>query len=231
MINSIKKYVRYLLDRFLPMFWYMNTSYSQDGEDIVLKNFFEDIKKTKGFYVDVGAHHPYRFSNTALFYKNGWNGINIEPTPSLFKKFTRLRKRDINLNIGISNTQDSLNFYEFNEGAYNTFDASKVDSILAKSPKYTLVNTQKIDLLPLSDIFSKYIHNREIDFMSIDVEGLDYKVLLSNDWNTYRPKFILVECYPDFDNINQDRIYHFLKGQNYEMVSYTYRTAFFKSIS
>jgi hypothetical protein len=84
----------------LPQHLHKNGSYSQDGEDMVLKVFFyENKRKYEGFYIDVGAHHPFRFSNTAFFYQKGWRGINIEPTPDLIKKFKRYRKRDINLNV------------------------------------------------------------------------------------------------------------------------------------
>ena len=53
---------------------YSVKSYSQEGEDIILRNLFGNRKD--GFYVDVGAHHPMRFSNTYFFYKLGWNGCN-----------------------------------------------------------------------------------------------------------------------------------------------------------
>jgi hypothetical protein len=58
---------------------YLNQSYSQEGEDMVLYRTFETVKE--GFYVDVGAHHPDRFSNTYKFYKQGWRGINIDAMP------------------------------------------------------------------------------------------------------------------------------------------------------
>ena len=48
---------------------YGKLSYSQEGEDVVLRRIFGENKN--GFYVDVGAHHPIRFSNTYLFYRLG----------------------------------------------------------------------------------------------------------------------------------------------------------------
>jgi hypothetical protein len=123
---KLKKRIFNLLHQLLPYVLYKKISFSQDGEDMVLASFYEGIKKYKGFYIDVGAHHPLRFSNTAFFYKKGWRGINIEPTPDLFKYFPRLRKNDINLNIGIGNGE-KLIFYIFNEGAINTFDPLLAD--------------------------------------------------------------------------------------------------------
>ena len=68
-------------------------------------------KQQTGFYVDVGAHHPKRFSNTYFFYKKGWYGINIDATPGIMENFKKMRKRDINLNIGISDTTGERDFY------------------------------------------------------------------------------------------------------------------------
>ena len=39
---------------------YATKSYSQEGEDMILPRIFAG--KGHGFYVDVGAHHPCRFS-------------------------------------------------------------------------------------------------------------------------------------------------------------------------
>ena len=85
---------------------YSLKSYSQEGEDMILKRFFEG--KQRGFYVDVGSHHPKRFSNTYFFYKTGWRGINIDPMPGSMKLFDKIRTRDINLECGIFESEDEL---------------------------------------------------------------------------------------------------------------------------
>ena len=77
-------------------------SYAQDGEDVALAAFYDTQKGYKGFYVDIGAHHPKRFSNTYFFYKKGWSGINIDAMPGSMHGFRLLRTRDINLEMGIS---------------------------------------------------------------------------------------------------------------------------------
>ena len=78
---------------------YAVKSYSQEGEDMVLYRIFE--KQKSGFYVDIGAYHPKRFSNTYFFYKRGWRGINIEPNPEAIKLFKKYRVGDINLEMGV----------------------------------------------------------------------------------------------------------------------------------
>ena len=90
---------------------WINLSYSQECEDLVLKRIFEN---KIGFYVVVGAHHPKLFSNTYLFYKKGWKGINIDALPESMKLFNKMRPRDINIEIGVIEVEDELNYYVFN---------------------------------------------------------------------------------------------------------------------
>jgi len=81
-------------------------SYSQDGEDMLLRPLLmESVPDYKGFFVDIGAHHPFRFSNTMHFYELGWHGINVEPTPAAIALFNQYRSNDINLNVGIGAEQ------------------------------------------------------------------------------------------------------------------------------
>jgi len=215
----------------VPSLLYRKKAYSQDGEDMVLASFYEGKKKYKGFYVDVGAHHPYRFSNTAYFYNKGWKGINIEPTPDLIAPFQRLRKRDLNLNIGIGNGEKLL-FYIFNEGALNTFDQDvAMQRHNDTSNNYQIIEKKEIQTKTLSEILDLYLpKNQKIDFFSIDVEGLDFEVLKTNDWNKYVPQFILVECDFKIADIQNDPIYQFLKERGYEIVARTQRTSIFKQV-
>src|SRR5580700_9536062 len=96
-------------------------SYAQEGEDMVMRRFFES-RATPGFYVDVGAHHPQRFSNTYFFYRQGWRGINIDAMPGSMKAFETLRPRDINIEAAVSAEHQSLTYAIFNEPALNSFD-------------------------------------------------------------------------------------------------------------
>jgi FkbM family methyltransferase len=197
--------------------------YSQEGEDIILSEFFPN--KTDGFYVDVGAHHPMRFSNTYMFYKRGWRGINIDAMPGFMKAFNRKRSRDINLEMGVSGKEGEMTYYMFDDFALNGFskDLSKDRD---KNSNFEILKERKIKTYPLSKILDEYLpQNQKIDFMSIDVEGLDLMVLKSNDWKKYPPSMILVESIGDnIESIMKDPIYLFLKEKGYTIVAKTYRT-------
>lgn len=100
---------------------YEKKSFSQSGEDLIVKFIIDNLGINKPTYIDIGAHHPYFISNTALFYKNGCRGINIEPDPPLFKVFLKYRKEDVNLNIGISDCNSESDFYIISASTLNTF--------------------------------------------------------------------------------------------------------------
>ncbi|MBL4676473.1 MAG: FkbM family methyltransferase [Mucilaginibacter sp.] len=219
-----------ILVKYLPLNYFQkHTSYSQEGEDMVLRSFYEGKKKYKGFFVDVGAHHPYRFSNTLFFYKHGWRGINIEPTPGAIKAFRMFRKRDINLNIGISPAKGELTFYCFNEPALNGFSKELSHERNQEDTKYRIIEELPIQTLPLADVFEQYLPaGQQIDFLTIDVEGLDLAVLQSNNWEKYKPLYIAVEDRVDMENLPGSAIYEYLKKQGYQLVAKTLRTLFFK---
>ena len=98
--RRVWEWLKRVRQRLLGRRAYMNPSYSIEGEDRIVRALLWQ-KHDKGFYVDVGAHHPFRFSNTYLFYTQGWSGINIDATPGSMKAFNKYRPRDINLEVGI----------------------------------------------------------------------------------------------------------------------------------
>lgn len=231
MKNVIKRIVKYIIKLVYPDFlyyWYSVKSFSQYGEDMILNAFYKDHEDYKGFYVDVGAFHPFRYSNTALFYKKGWKGINIEPSPNSIKEFKIHRKRDVNLNVGISDSNQKLIFFEFDEPALNNFDRDLSLSI-SKNTNFNIISENEIQVYTLSNILAKHLpKNQRIDFLDVDVEGFDLKVLKSNDWSLFRPVHILIEAVVDFEKLNENEIFIFLLKNDYELIGRSQRTFIFK---
>lgn len=210
-----------------PSSVYNNPSYSQEGEDRILARYFGE--KKDGFYVDIGAHHPHRFSNTYLFYLQGWRGLNIDAMPGSMSEFEKWRPEDINIETAVSSQKQTLIYHIFNEPALNTFskeEALKKDGLR----NYKITGTVEIETFPLSFVLEKYLpQNQLIDFMSIDVEGLDFDVLQSNDWNRFKPGMILVESLnSSLELILQSPVFQFLKEKGYTLVAKSYNTLFFK---
>lgn len=209
-----------------PLAGYARASYSQEGEDIVLSRFFDNAKK--GFYVDIGAHHPKRFSNTYYFYKLGWRGINLDAMPGSMKLFKKIRPRDINLEVAISDKKQVLTYYAFNESALNGF-SRELSLERDKKESCKVVFKREIKTETLSDTLDKYLPDgQSIDFMSVDVEGLDLEVLKSNNWVKYIPSYILVEILDNnWRDVMSNEICDFLHDKGYEIVAKTRDTALF----
>lgn len=172
------------------LFWQMlMKSYGQRQEDLVIDRLLK--YKTRGFYVDIGAYDPERFSNTKRFYDKGWRGINVEPHLDNYKKFLKSRSEDINLNLGIGTSKKNATFYIFSPSILSTFSSSEAESYQKQG--YKLVKKEQIKLTPLSEILRKYVKQAKIDFISIDTEGYDMEVLKSNDWDIHKPTIVCIE--------------------------------------
>jgi FkbM family methyltransferase len=206
---------------------FFRKSYSQEGEDLLLDRFFEN--QTTGFYADIGAFDPIKYSNTNLFYKKGWKGINIDATPGSMEKFKLIRPRDINLEIAISDREEYLTIYLFNEPALNTL-SKEIASERQGLRNYKIVDHKNIPTRQIKDIFDEHLpFSTKIDFMNIDVEGYDLKVLKSNNWLKYRPKFVLIEEINNsfYSDWVQSDIYKYLHTIGYDLIAKTYYTYFY----
>jgi FkbM family methyltransferase len=183
-----------------------------------------------GFYVDVGAFHPEHYSTTQYFYLQGWRGINIDAMPERMKLFQQLRPEDTNLEMGVSQVRSKLTYHLFDYPNMSTCCEETAHRFLEQGR--TIITQQEVETYPLAEILEKYLpKNQSIDFLNIDVEGLDYQVLNSNDWNQYRPHIVLVEdldCLP-IEQICDSRILQFMKEQGYELMAKTLFTLIFKN--
>lgn len=208
---------------------HMQESWSQEGEDRVLQRIFE--YQASGYYVDVGAHHPTRFSNTYLFYQQGWHGINIDPMPGIRDLFQKKRPRDLCLEFGVGIEEKEIDFFVFNEPALNTCLESLAKERENQHPQYHIEKVLRIKIQPLKMILQHYLPSGQpIDFLTIDAEGLDFEVLRSNDWQKFRPKFVLVEIlHSSLNHLQRHEITQFMENFNYMIYAKSVNTVFFKA--
>lgn len=200
-------------------------SWSQEGEDRMLLRYFD--YRSSGFYVDVGAHHPFRFSNTALLHAMGWRGINIDAMPGSMQAFRRDRPNDVNLEVGISDVPGTAKFYVFNEKALNTFDAVMAHERVG--PQWHIESTIDVLLRPLRDVLDQYlVAGQTIDLMTVDAEGHDLTVLASNDWTRFRPQVVLAESLGlTIDALQHDPCARLLKDAGYAAFGKTVNTVMY----
>ena len=211
-------------------------SYSQFGEDVMLRGFLGYGEKWawnyQGFWVDIGAHHPTRLSNTKMFSRVGWRGINVDASTDAIAAFNRQRKRDINVNVGIGREEGTLEYFQMSASPMNTFSREFAEKAIA-SGAARLVKTVKVPVITLKTLLDQYLpKGQTIDFMSIDCEGLDLEILESNDWSRYCPEYILIEIHTSGKNweIPSTPAARFLKDHGYERVGQCSCTSLFKKV-
>lgn len=208
-------------------------SYSLDGEDMVMDSFFETNPDYKGFYVDIGAHHPFKYSNTQYFYEKGWTGINIDAMPGSMKEFNYYRKKDINLEMAVSSSSGEMEFFMFKTAALNTFDKKLATEYQAVE---AVIKTQIIKTYTINEILEKYLpENTNIDILNIDIEGLDFEIIKSYNWQKYSPNFIIAESLDFMDKslieINsKSELVNFLSSAGYAPVAKTKRAIIFRRL-
>ena len=185
-------------------------SYSMESEDLNIIKFFKN--KQKGFFVDIGCHHPTRLNNTYLLYKRNWRGINVDISNFSIDLFNFLRSEDININQAISSKNGFQKFYYQKKLSV----LSTLNKKIAKKHFQGRIKEQKISSSTLTSLIAKTkFKNQKIDFLNIDVEGKDLEVLRSLNFKIYRPKLICVEIIERPSNIKKNKIYKYLKSLKY----------------
>lgn len=191
-------------------------SFSQNFEDVYIYRAFRGI--TDGFYIDAGAFDPVVDSVTKMLYDLGWSGINLEPGPS-FPRFAS-RVRDINLPYALTATEGETLFH------YNQADPGTSTTAQSNVPADTSgVATYNVNSKTLAAIVRDHAPDRHIHFLKLDIEGSEWDVLQSTDWNAIRPELILVESSLPYSNERRDQ------GWAAHMSGFGYHEVFFDGVN
>ena len=177
-------------------------SYSQFGEDLIIDKFFGSFI---GRYVDIGCFHPIKYNNTALLHKKGWSGYNIDLNPISIDLFNVSRKKDQNIIACLSDTKDEVTVYIDNQfSALNSMSPENSKNFKFKNIKKIKVNTQ---------LFSEVV-KENFDFLNIDCEGNDYKILKTINLKKYTPEIINIEVSEE----NKLDIYNYMHDNSYKLL-------------
>jgi FkbM family methyltransferase len=162
-------------------------SYAQNFEDVMLWRALGHVEG--GFYIDIGAQDPVVDSVSLAFYEKSWKGIHVEPTPHYAGMLRAQRLGDTVIEAAVANTGDMLAFFEIPETGISTADPQ-----IAEQHRERGFEIRKITVpcVRLSSIF-KICGKQEIQWMKIDVEGLEHSALRSWGKATARPWIVVVE--------------------------------------
>ena len=191
---------------------------SQFGEEEILEKLFK--KNFKGTYLDIGCFHPTKFNNTNKLYKAGWTGINIDLNPFTIDLFKFARPRDINICAALSNKKKKTKLYYHHDlSSQNTLSPNHVKWM---EGHFRLKNlgVRNIKTKKLKDILN-YHSVKKIDFLNIDIEGVEYEVISSINLNKFKVQVICIEIleYNKIQKINKRKIIKYLKKNNFKKVT------------
>ena len=172
-----------------------SVSWSQGGEDLALLSIFGG--KSNGTYLDVGAHHPSRFSVTRHLYQSGWSGVNVDANQVLISEFEKSRTRDCNICCAVGE-KDYYEFTVFKEPAISTVNQEWKEKFISESN-----DIERVEVVAgrkLRSIYDEYFPSDPVDLLTIDAEGADFEVLQSMEFNNLElarfPMYLLLETLP-----------------------------------
>lgn len=192
-------------------FFIKKKSYAMDNEDTAVLNYFKD--KKNGFYVDVGCYHPIHRNNTYLLHKQGWSGVNIDTSEFSIDLFNHMRPNDLNYNSAISNKNEVVKlFYQKELSQLSTTEIDQAKTVFQGNIKEKEVQAFTLDEI----LYRNKYKNSKIDFLDIDVEGADLKVLEGLSFDKYKPELVCVEIHAK--EIKKSATYNFLIKKNYVLL-------------
>ena len=197
--------------------YYLRKTYSQFNEDTFLKEYFKN--KKKGFFIDIGCHHPFKANNTFLLYKSGWNGINIDLNKISIDLFNIVRPRDINICSAISDKDGTIDYYVPNNNPLSSeITISKNFSKILKNHhgnKYETLTTKSITWQVIEQQYSMLL--KSVDLLKIDIEGSDLKVLKTINLSKLKPILLMIEA-SHLDMADRNEIISYLQLENYKIL-------------
>jgi FkbM family methyltransferase len=207
-------------------------SFSGYGEDIQIMRL---LPFKKGFYVDIGAFHPKRASNTYALWKRGWHGINVDADEYKIAMFQRFRPNDTNVATAVSSQSGVMEFYSHDGHSYGSM--SSLDRRCAEESaeqNNRSLSVRQVSVVSLNELLEQYLprtHDgrlQEIDVINIDVEEHELEILTPFNFALYRPKCFVVEIHSDtIKDVLESPVYQLLVDNGYELVSWPAESCIF----
>ena len=204
-------------------------SFSQSGEDRIVKFVFDVLGIHQYRYLDIGAHHPRRINNTYLFYKLGGSGVLVEPNSRWVPLASKLRPRDLCLNVGLAGQALSgVPFYIMKSDTLCTFSKSEAERMVAECGE-EISEVKQLDVLAPQTVLSSHF-SEGLNLVSLDVEGLELEILETFDLQRYRPEVFCIETISyaiDGNGVKSSALAEFMTASGYMIFADTYINTIF----
>ncbi|EGV19380.1 FkbM family methyltransferase [Thiocapsa marina] len=176
--------------------------HSQHGQDqFIHERFFQNHRS--GTFIEFGALDGVIDSNTLFFERElGWNGILIEPNPVAFARLVKNRPNAIKENVALSDCHGRMPFVQIIGGFLGwsgiaaDIEPQHRERIQGHLPQES-VHEIEVEVRDLAWLLDRHPLD-QVDFMSIDTEGTEAKIMRAFPWERVRVSVFCIEN--NFDN-------------------------------
>lgn len=183
----------YFLRRFVDLNLHKRSGFSQFGEDASIASYLRAVGRSCRSYIDIGANDPVSHSNSYLFYRDGGSGVLVEANPEIVRRIRRKRPRDTVVNVAVvPEGSGVMDLHVMDMDGLSTLSQQWRDSIARQDAAHT-VKVMPVRVMGINDLLAANVGSRQVDFASLDIEGLDYDVLSAWDFDRWRPYLFCAE--------------------------------------
>ena len=169
-------------------------SYAQRYEDLYLMRCFG--ARSEGFYIDIGSGHPVYDNMSFAFYLQGWRGMTVEPNPWLARLSRAVRPRDRHVEALVGAASGQTTYYLVDDlHGLSTMIESHARAAATQFGKCS--QAMQAPITTLRELCAQHAP-AAFDFLKVDVEGAEHDVICSGDWQSHRPKIVVVEALAPF---------------------------------
>lgn len=167
-------------------------SFSQIAQD--LWGLYQTKDKRDGYFVEFGACDGLSLSNTLLLERDyGWQGVLAEPDPRWVDALKENRTARISTKCVYSNSGETIKFDRASEGELSRISDVVPDDIHERNGNRSAVEVIEVETISMLDLLKEADAPKDIDYISVDTEGSELKILEAFDFSQYRIKLITVE--------------------------------------
>jgi len=206
--------------------------YGQCGEDLIVTALIAARAATDGIdpaalkYLEIGGNHPFATSATFLLQARlGMTGVIVEANPKLIADLHKGRPRDIIVHAAVTDSDAPtavLSVSPYSELSSLDRNFSIDWSVRGQAPpRADQMSLEEVPAIRVNTLIERYMSGASPSFVSIDVEGLDLRILRDFDFARFRPWFVQVEPSDDYAAGNTEEICRLMRSVDYRLIAKT----------
>lgn len=167
--------------------------YSQNNEEKIITDYFQ---MSSGTFLDLGANDGITLSNTYRLYEMGWDGYCVEASPRAYQRLIENQQNSKCINVAIGSYDGEIVLNESGE-LLGVGDTSLVSSTKPEEMQRWASVNMSFNIVTVRCVtfhtLLKEMGITKIDFLSIDIEGMELEVLPQIDFKKLGVRLACIE--------------------------------------